>query len=61
MTREQQGTGKDLERSMGRWLVSNGWKPSGRRWVHPRLPQDQVFTTHDAYMQTRAEPRLGWP
>ena len=61
MTRAQQNTGKDLERSMAGWLVSCGWVPDGKRWRHPRLPQNQVFTTHDAYMQQRAEPRLGWP
>ncbi len=61
MTRDQQSTGKDLEAAFAKWLQSFGWVPDGKRWRHPRLNASCLFTTHDAYMQTRADPRLGWP
>lgn len=62
MTREQQNTTKALESVMADFLRSYGWQPAdGRRWRHPKLKEDFSYPTHDAYNQTIANKKLGWP
>lgn len=62
MTRDQQHTTKVLDASMADYLRSYGWRQDGlHHWRHPKLADDIAYPMHDAYVQTRANKKLGWP
>ncbi len=47
---------------MADYLRSYGWRQDGlHHWRHPKLADDIAYPMHDAYVQTRANKKLGWP
>ncbi len=62
MTRDQQNATKALEVVMEDFLRSYGWQPADRRrWRHPKLNDNITYPLYDAFNQTNANKKLGWP